>query len=399
MLNSKRHDVKLIILSLLVFSSIIQLSVTLALDTQRPVAVLKVLGPSGTGLTIPYTVHYGEDFYLSARDSADPGGGSIAKYHWSYVSGPGGGNLDTLPEMTISPDTVWAARNLPGNYVRLGTHVFQLIVEDASGNMSPPAQATLEVVDTQNPYAVLKIFTSAGVTLTAPYAVPYGEDFYLNGRDSVDLGGSGIAKYHWSYVSGPGGGNLDSLPDETISPDHDCLVHSAITPKVRLGTHVFQLIVEDASGNRSPPAQATLEVVDTQNPYAVLTAPSKVILGQSFTLSGKGSVDLGPGIAKYHWSYAKGPGGATVTPLPAETADSRFDVVPLRGRPLLAGTHVFQLIVEDTSGNLSPPAQASVQITSFSFLRGLAVSETPYDIIMVATVLLLVFVYMKRIHK
>jgi hypothetical protein len=284
LLNSKRHDVKLIILSLLVFSSIIQLSVTLALDTQRPVAVLKVLGPSGTGLTIPYTVHYGEDFYLSARDSADPGGGSIAKYHWSYVSGPGGGNLDTLPEMTISPDTVWAARNLPGNYVRLGTHV-------------------------------------------------------------------------------------------------------------------FQLIVEDASGNRSPPAQATLEVVDTQNPYAVLTAPSKVILGQSFTLSGKGSVDLGPGIAKYHWSYAKGPGGATVTPLPAETADSRFDVVPLRGRPLLAGTHVFQLIVEDTSGNLSPPAQASVQITSFSFLRGLAVSETPYDIIMVATVLLLVFVYMKRIHK
>ncbi len=85
----------------------------------------------------------------------------------------------------------------------------------------------------------------------------------------------------------------ESSVEVTVSPDNPLPV----------GRHVFQLVVEDDSGNRSQPDRVTVIVRDTQAPTAVLSAPSQVEAGQSFNLDGRQSSDVAPGrVVRYHWT-------------------------------------------------------------------------------------------------
>jgi len=78
---------------------------------------------------------------------------------------------------------------------------------------------------------------------------------------------------------------------------------SAAKP-LRLGRHQFQLLVVDSSGNKSVADVREVLVVDQERPTAVLQAPRLVSFGQSFTLDGSKSFDVGGGaIVQYVWTY------------------------------------------------------------------------------------------------
>ena len=74
-------------------------------------------------------------------------------------------------------------------------------------------------------------------------------------------------------------------------------VEVTITPNSSLsvGGHLFGLTVVDDAGNESQQTTFTVIVVDDEAPTAVLTGPSRVGFGKSFTLSGARSVDNPPG--------------------------------------------------------------------------------------------------------
>ncbi len=113
----------------------------------------------------------------------------------------------------------------PGEPLRPGRHVFQLIVEDQAGNRSLPATIEVIVRDTTAPTAVLRL------------VVPEGEDpetwqpresdpFELSADGSSDLSG-GALTYHWTLVAVPPAPPPDPEPtppppeDPTPPPDPD----------------------------------------------------------------------------------------------------------------------------------------------------------------------------------
>lgn len=93
----------------------------------------------------------------------------------------------TDPTLTIT---------MPNEKLKVGSHTFQLLVEDDSGNVSTPAQVKLIVIDTQAPTAVLTLSDAEGRPLENN-TISFGQGFILNGKRSVDIGGR-IVNYTWS---------------------------------------------------------------------------------------------------------------------------------------------------------------------------------------------------------
>jgi len=75
-----------------------------------------------------------------------------------------------------------------------------------------------------------------------------------------------------------------------------------------VGKHRFQLVVIDDAGNPSKADEVVVIVADREAPTAILSAPSIVGVGQSFTLDGSRSFDVGGGrVTQWVWTYV-GPG-------------------------------------------------------------------------------------------
>jgi len=92
-------------------------------------------------------------------------------------------------------------------------------------------------------------------------------------------------------------------PLEAAAPDSDLSITVDPSRPLPVGAQTFQLEVVDDSGNRSQPTQVRVIVLDDQAPTAVISAPRTVPFGQSFTLSGRQSVDAGGGtITRYIWT-------------------------------------------------------------------------------------------------
>ncbi len=103
---------------------------------------------------------------------------------------------------------------------------------------------------------------------------------------------------------------------------------------------------------------------DTLAPTAVLTAPSQVSVGESFTLDGSGSFDTPPGhVVRYIWTLLQGGGSSNFTVgVPIETTTSTIQVTVNPANPIPPGTATFQLVVVDDSGNPSQPDARQVTI-------------------------------------
>ncbi len=103
--------------------------------------------------------------------------------------------------------------------------------------------------------------------------------------------------------------NSDQLrvnePVEAAAPDNDLAIIVDPARPLPVGAHTFQLEVVDDAGNRSQPTQIRVIILDDQAPTAVISAPRTVPFGQSFTLSGRQSFDIGGAITRFIWTLVQ----------------------------------------------------------------------------------------------
>jgi hypothetical protein len=78
---------------------------------------------------------------------------------------------------------------------------------------------------------------------------------------------------------------------------------------LRIGQHIFSLVVTDDSGNKSQAATAIVIVLDNAAPTAIVTPPRQTIqFGQDFTLDGSTSTDVGGGrVVQWEWMLVQQP--------------------------------------------------------------------------------------------
>lgn len=92
-----------------------------------------------------------------------------------------------------------------------------------------------------------------------------------------------------------------NTPIETAEPLIEVTIDR--TTPLAVGRHRFQLEVTDDAGNRSKPDSVIVIVADREAPTAVLDAQELVNFGQSFSLSGRRSFDIGGTVRSYSWTY------------------------------------------------------------------------------------------------
>ncbi len=282
----------------------------------------------------PATLGVGANLTVTGNRSTSAPGASITSYRWRLDAGS--------VVVTADPSHTFAASS---GALGVGAHTVELVVTDSGGNQSSPATLRVIVADTLAPTAVID----------APTSIPVGSNLTVSGANSFDIGGR-ITGYRWTLDGG--------TPVETSTAS---ITFAAATTPLAVGLHTVQLVVIDDSGNQSSPAAATVRVVDSAVPTAVLQAPATVALGASFTLDGSRSFDIGGRITEYRWTVGARP--VVVTP------DPTFTVVVNAAQPLAVGTHVMQLVVVDDSGNESNATMVSVQVVDAS--RPTAVITAP----------------------
>ncbi|HEU4621363.1 MAG TPA: hypothetical protein VFS42_03990 [Burkholderiaceae bacterium] len=92
---------------------------------------------------------------------------------------------------------VQVAANAP---LKVGKHVFQLIVRDDTGNESAPATVTIIVEDQERPTAVIDTIDPAGARNPEPEVkIPFGRAFVLTGERSSDVGGE-VKLWRWELL-------------------------------------------------------------------------------------------------------------------------------------------------------------------------------------------------------
>ena len=84
--------------------------------------------------------------------------------------------------------------------LKIGKHVFQLIVADDAGNASEPASVTIIVVDRDRPTAVIDVIDDNNERNPAPSVeIPFGAAFTLTGEKSTDVGGV-VKSFTWTLL-------------------------------------------------------------------------------------------------------------------------------------------------------------------------------------------------------
>jgi chitodextrinase len=105
----------------------------------------------------------------------------------------------------------------------------------------------------------------------------------------------------------PSSNLLLNQPIEAAAPDTQLKIVVDAARPIATGVYQFQLQVVDDSGNVSQPSAVRVVVIDDQAPNAIIDAPDRVTSGQSFTLSGRRSIDVGGTIQRYIWTLIQAP--------------------------------------------------------------------------------------------
>lgn len=185
---------------------------------------------------------------LTSTGTATQAGATIISYAWSRLSGPSAGTI-TTPNSQNTTITGLAA----------GTYSFSVSVQDSNNQVSTGSVAvTVAAAAVVTPVAII---AGGNATITPP---PYTT--ILDGSQST-AGGSSVATYAWSQLSGPAGATL-------VSPS------ASITQVTGLqqGAYVWQLAITSAAG-ASASTSATITVsapVAITNPDTSPTANQTV---------------------------------------------------------------------------------------------------------------------------
>ncbi|MGR8951024.1 MAG: PKD domain-containing protein, partial [Gammaproteobacteria bacterium] len=256
------------------------------------------------------TVNAGILIVMDGTGSSDPDNGpSPLTYEWTQISGP---TVSLTGATTAQPSFTPTIA---------GTYIFSLIVNDSLAS-SPADTVTISV--NARPMA------NAGFD----QAVNAGSLVTLNGTASSDPdNGPSPLTYEWTQISGP-----------TVSLTGATTAQPSFTPTIA-GTYIFSLIVNDDL------ATSTADVVTISVnaiPIADAGPDQNLNVASPVTLNGTGSSDPdnGPLPLTYKWTQDSGP---TVSLSGATSAQPSFT-------PLMPGTYIFSLVVNDGKANSTADA-------------------------------------------
>ncbi|MCC5868443.1 MAG: CAP domain-containing protein [Gammaproteobacteria bacterium] len=298
------------------------------------------------------------DVFRGVRVLDERGGDVSAMVRVEATSGPG---VSVRLRVAVDP------RVGPGRYrIELVparpevAPVFVVVVVDRMGRASVPAEPPVPVgaPGPVSPVAVLDV----------PASVQPGTAFELSGQGSSAAPPGTLVRWVFTRVSGPGGSESMPVNQPVVTEQPRFMVAGGLMP----GLHTFRLEVVDDSGNQSAPVEATVRVVDSLSPAAVLDVPASVQSGTAFELSGQGSSAAPPGtLVRWVFTRVSGPGGSESMPVnqPVVTEQPRLTVAG----GLMPGLHTFRLVVVDDSGNQSAPVEAAVRVEEASATRTRAV--------------------------
>ena len=105
-------------------------------------------------------------------------------------------DIQAAPQKTADPQLTI---EMPNAKLPIGSHRFELTVEDDSGNQSVPAVVTVVVLDIERPTAVIEVRDASGRPVVGN-RIPFGANFILSGKLSTDAGGGRIASYLWQLL-------------------------------------------------------------------------------------------------------------------------------------------------------------------------------------------------------
>ena len=263
-------------------------------------------------------VNVGSLVQLNGSGSTDVDGDPLT-YRWSFLSVPPGSKA-TLSSPTLVNPTFTADQP--------GTYVVQLIVNDTHQDSLP---STVQI--TTN--ALLPPTANAGLNQT----VKHGSTVSLSGTGS-DPQGLPLT-FQWSLTTVPFGSAA------TLNANTANASFVADVP----GTFVAQLKVSD--GFLSAFSTVTITTTNTA-PVANAGSNQNVTVGTTVTLDGTKSIDADGDPITDLWSITSVPPGSTATLSAPRSSMPTFV-------PDLAGTYVFQLIVNDSFAQSNP---ATVMVTA-----------------------------------
>jgi K319-like protein len=244
---------------------------------------------------------------LDGSGSSDPDGNPIT-YAWSFLSRPAGSSAafsnPAAVNATFTPD-------LPGDYT------IQLIVTDSLGAASQPDQV---VISTWNSAPIAEAGQDQAISLI-------GTTVHLDGTQSYDPDGDPIT-YEWTFASMPQGSNATLISANTASPTFLADLY---------GTYLVRLIVSDRwtqSGDTMSVSFANVQ------PVANAGTSQSASVGEAVSLDGSSSSDANGDALTFRWSITSFPGGSVATIANPTAMITTFV-------PDLAGTYVFQLVVND----------------------------------------------------
>jgi PKD repeat protein len=266
------------------------------IDFEPPTAVITVT-PGTTG-TAPFTVAF--DAYGSTDDRG------IASYTWDF--GDGTTATGVMPAAHI--------------YSSCGTYIVKLTVTDFWGNEGY-AMVIINVGETGGPSVNIQV--TPGTTGTAPFTV------YFDASDTTfeTECGVGTATYSWNFGDGSTGNGV------TTSHTYE-----------NNGVFTVILTVTDSDGNIGYGSVViTVEAAGEVN-AVITTIPDPPIGTVPFTvgLDASLSTTTAPGatIVKYTWDFGDGTIETVVGDPPVPVTYYEYPV----------GTHLVQLTVEDSEGNV-----------------------------------------------
>jgi hypothetical protein len=253
---------------------------------------------------------------LDGSASYDPDG-TIVKYAWTQVSGPGG---VTITNSGTDKATLYG--------LQVGVYVFQLTVTDNNG-ASATAQVTITIispasVSNQPPVAI------AGNDTTIYF--PGSTTAVLNGSASYDPVGT-ITSYSWKQVSGPAAALVDN-PSIRITGVEQLIV----------GVYVFELTVTNDK-NVSSTSTVKVTVLTTLRYTAFIKLyPNPVFLNNQVTVQGMNDY---MGKVKFTTFDAT---GRTVKQLVADKTSFQF-LQTISTEGLSKGAYILHI---DFTGNSKP---------------------------------------------
>ncbi len=338
----------------------------IALSLARPAIAQDTSAPTAVA-DAQATLPFGGVLMLSGARSVDVGG-RVANYTWTRLEGAGGDFPLNQPQTTELP--AFIISQSAGNPLRPGRHRFALQVADDSGLESQPVVIQIIVMDNVPPVAVIGALANvyAGTALT------------LHGEHSVDVGGS-VARYDFTRLKGDGGAAMPHNKVFSTTNGLFTVPQPSTSQLLAPGQHLFRLVVVDDAGNQSAPRDLVVNVLsaaDTSAPTAVLDAPNSVTVGTPLTLSAARSVDVGGQIVQYVWTHLEGGGSNMPLNQPFVTDASSITVPQPAGAALAVGRHRFRLVVKDSSGNESQPAER--QLFVVDNIAPTAVLDAPREV-------------------